>query len=76
MTDKNLTEAELSNITLPALVRLLQIEGYDLDKILSEYKDKVLGNLLSGSSPQLKYQTIAHLEEIISATKSDDLLKK
>lgn len=76
MTDKNLTEAELSNITLPALVRLLQIEGYDLDKILSEYKDKVLGNLLSGSSPQLKYETIAHLEEIISTTKSDDLLKK
>ena len=43
MSFEHPTEAELSNIALPALINSLKMQGYDLDSIFNEYDKHILG---------------------------------
>lgn len=55
----------IESITLDALVRLLKLEGFDLSDIQEKYEAKILDNVLSGSSPQFKLESINVLKKAI-----------
>ena len=55
----------IESITLDALVRLLKLEGFDLSDIQEKYEAKILDNVLSGSSPQFKIESIKVLKKAI-----------
>lgn len=74
MSLETLNEAELSNVTLPALINSLKMQGFDLDNIFNEYDKHILDNKLSGASPQLKHASIQHLKAMIDDAKSNSLL--
>lgn len=74
MTFDDLTEEEIANITLPALVNSLKMQGFDLENIFNEYNKHILDNKLSGAAPQHKYASIQHLKNMIDDAKSNTLL--
>lgn len=74
MSFEHPTEAELSNVALPALINSLKMQGYDLDSIFNEYDKHILDNKLSGSAPQHKHASIQHLKAMIDDAKSNPLL--
>lgn len=76
MTAKVLTEAELSEVTLRALINSLHLHGHDLDTILKEYSNKIHDNQLSGADASHKNQTIPLLESLISEARSNQELNK
>ncbi|MDD9320350.1 hypothetical protein M0O54_09495 [Acinetobacter lactucae] len=76
MTAKILTEAELSEVTLRALINSLHLHGHDLDLILKQYSNKIHDNQLSGADASHKNQTIPLLETLISEARNNQELNK
>ncbi|QDB82217.1 hypothetical protein [Acinetobacter pittii] len=76
MSDKILTEAELSEVTLRALVNSLHLHGHDLDIILKEYSNKIHDNQLSGANASHKNQTTPLLESLIKEARNNKELNK
>ncbi|MCR3924256.1 hypothetical protein NUJ08_03435 [Acinetobacter pittii] len=74
MSFEQLTEAELSNVALPALVNSLKMQGFDLEIIFNEYNKHILDNKLSGAAPQHKHASIQHLKNMIDDAKANSLL--
>lgn len=76
MTAKVLTEAELSEVTLRALINSLYLHGHDLDIIFQEYSNKILDNQLSGADASHKNQTISFLKSLINEARNNPELNK
>ncbi|WP_151859373.1 hypothetical protein [Acinetobacter nosocomialis] len=76
MTLEALTETQLSDCTLRALVNSLHMNGHDLDKIFNEYDGEILGNRLSGAAPQHKLASIDHLKTLITEARANSELNK
>lgn len=76
MTAKVLTDAELSEVTLRALINSLHLHRHDLDIILKEYSNKIHDNQLSGADASHKNQTIPLLERLINEARSNQELNK
>ncbi|PPC02533.1 hypothetical protein SOI71_05575 [Acinetobacter pittii] len=76
MSLEPLTETQLSDCTLRALVNSLHMHGHDLDKILTEYDNEILDNRLSGAAPQHKLASIDHLKSIIAEARANKELNK
>lgn len=76
MTAQVLTEAELSEIALKALVNSLHLQGYNLDNILQEYSNKILDNQLSGADASHKNQTTSLLKRLINEARNNPELNK
>lgn len=56
----------VESVTLDALVRLLKLEGFNLSDIQKKYEKEILGNRLSGSSPEYKHKSISVLKKAIN----------
>ena len=69
-----LNNDQLSSVTLSAVINLLKMKGYDLEKIKEEYDSEILGNLLSGTAPQFKNESINLLDKHIKDANSNPLL--
>ncbi|AGQ07087.1 hypothetical protein ABTQ09_04080 [Acinetobacter baumannii] len=76
MSNPLVEEAQLNDCTLRALVNSLQLQGYDLDKILNNFESEITGNVISGSSPQYKSAAVELLKERINEARSNSLLGK
>lgn len=70
-----LNESVLSNVTLRALVNSLQRNGHDLDKIIYDYEQEILGNRLSGASPEYKFSSTSYLKNLADEAKINSELK-
>jgi hypothetical protein len=69
-------EINLAEVTLDALISSLQLQGYNLDNIFTEYKNKILGNELSPAPPQYKNASTELLREKIELAKANTVLQK
>ncbi|OTG62864.1 hypothetical protein B9T29_06485 [Acinetobacter sp. ANC 3903] len=69
-----LNEDQLSNVTLSALINLLKLKGYDLEKIKEEYNNEIFGSLLTGTGPQFKTASKELLGKRVNEANSNPLL--